>query len=81
MSGIDEASAGKAPAVPNPGQGLVLTARGSVMAFKAVAEQTDSDFSLMSAPFQPGAAGHPAEEPPSPEQERDLMARYGMNPA
>jgi hypothetical protein len=22
-----------------------------------------------------------AEEPPSPEQERDLMVRYGMNPA
>jgi hypothetical protein len=47
MSGIDEASAGEAPAVLRPGQGLVLTARGSVMAFKAVAEQTDGDFSLM----------------------------------
>jgi len=23
----------------------------------------------------------PDEEPPSPEQERDLMVRYGMNPA
>jgi mannose-6-phosphate isomerase-like protein (cupin superfamily) len=34
------------PIVP-AGAGHVLTARGSVMAFKAVAEQTGGDFSLM----------------------------------
>jgi mannose-6-phosphate isomerase-like protein (cupin superfamily) len=156
MSGIDEASTGKAPAVLRPGQGLLLTARGSVMAFKAVAEQTDGDFSLMERRLPPGGRRPPAhrhancseaffvlegtitvelegaavgagpgdfvrvsrgqahtfgsagdtsarllvlhapamdayfrklhelwsgEEPPSPEQERDLMGRYGMNPA
>lgn len=156
MSGINEASAGKVPAVLRPGQGLVLTARGSVMAFKAVAEQTDGDFSLMERTLPArgrrppahrhancseaffvlegtitvelegaavaagpgdfvrvsrgqahtfGSAGDTparllvlhapamdayfkklhelwsAEEPPSPKQERDLMTRYGMNPA
>jgi hypothetical protein len=29
------------------GKGKIVTARGSVMAFKAIATQTDGDFSLM----------------------------------
>jgi mannose-6-phosphate isomerase-like protein (cupin superfamily) len=156
MNGIDEGGAGKEPAVLGPGEGLLLTARGSVMAFKAVAEQTDGDFSLMERTLPAGgrrplphrhtncseaffilegtvivelsgaavAAGPgdfvmvsrgqahtfgnawdmparllvlhapamdtyfrelhdlwSAEEQPSPEQERDLMRRHGMNPA
>jgi mannose-6-phosphate isomerase-like protein (cupin superfamily) len=155
MSRIDEGRAGKDPAVLGPGEGFLLTARGSVMVFKAVAEQTDGDFSLMERTLPPGgrkppahrhtnrseaffilegtvtvelegaevaagsgdfvsvsreqahtfgnAGGTPArllvlhapamdayfrklhelwsaEEPPSPEQERDLMRRYGMDP-
>jgi mannose-6-phosphate isomerase-like protein (cupin superfamily) len=138
------------------GAGRVLTARGSVMAFKAVAAQTGGDFSLMERTLPPhgrrpaahrhvncseaffvldgavtfvlddGAyAGGPGDfvlvprggghtfgndgdeparllvlhapamdayfaeldrlwagpEPPTPEQERDLMARHGMEPA
>ena len=137
------------------GQGRLLTARGNVMAFKAVAAQTGGDFSLMERTVPPGArtppphrhvncseaffvldatitfwldgtelaggagdfllvprgAGHtfgnrgtePARllvlhapamdayfaelealwarpEPPAPEEERALMARYGMEP-
>jgi hypothetical protein len=46
------------------GQGHLLTARGNVMAFKAVAAQTGGDFSLMER-----------------EAERELMSRYGMEPA
>lgn len=138
------------------GKGKIVTARGSVMAFKAVAAQTDGDFSLMERTVPPrgrrplphrhvncseafwvldgtitfvfdgveqrggrddfllvprGAAhtfgndtGEPArllvlhapamdayftelealwsrETPPTPEEERSLMARYGMEPA
>ena len=39
-----------------PGQGHLLTARGNVMAFKAVAEQTGGDFSLMERTVPPGAS-------------------------
>ena len=138
------------------GQGHLLTARGNVMAFKAVADQTGGDFSLMERTVPPGApmppphrhvncseaffvlagtitfrlnhaglsgragdfllvprgAGHTfgntgseparllvlhapamdayfeelhrlwaAGEPPSQEAERELMSRYGMEPA
>ncbi len=38
-----------------PGQGRTWTARGNVMAFKAVAEQTGGDFSLMERTVPPGA--------------------------
>src|SRR5690242_21660172 len=38
-----------------PGRGHLLTARGNVMAFKAVAEQTGGDFSLMERTVPPGA--------------------------
>ncbi|MBV9203860.1 MAG: cupin domain-containing protein [Actinobacteria bacterium] len=37
------------------GQGHLLTARGNVMAFKAVAEQTGGDFSLMERSVPAGA--------------------------
>jgi mannose-6-phosphate isomerase-like protein (cupin superfamily) len=37
------------------GQGRLLTARGNVMAFKAVAAQTGGDFSLMERTVPPGA--------------------------
>lgn len=37
------------------GQGHLLTARGNVMAFKAVAAQTGGDFSLMERTVPPGA--------------------------
>jgi quercetin dioxygenase-like cupin family protein len=48
-----------APIVP-PGAGKVLTARGSVMAFKAVAEQTSGDFSLMERTLPAGGRRPPA---------------------
>src|SRR5437867_2515734 len=41
------------------GQGHLLTARGNVMAFKAVAEQTGGDFSLMERTVPPGARTPP----------------------
>jgi mannose-6-phosphate isomerase-like protein (cupin superfamily) len=41
------------------GQGRVLTARGNVMAFKAVAAQTGGDFSLMERTVPPGARTPP----------------------
>jgi mannose-6-phosphate isomerase-like protein (cupin superfamily) len=138
------------------GQGRLLTARGNVMAFKAVAAQTGGDFSLMERTVPAGArtppphrhvncseaffvldgtitfwldsaelagragdfllvprgAGHTfgnrstgparllvlhapamdayfaeldalwaAAQPPTPEAERELMSRYGMEPA
>ncbi len=47
MSAIREGGAGKGPPVRGRGEGLVVMARGSVMAFKAVADETDGDFSLM----------------------------------
>lgn len=137
------------------GEGRIVTARGSVMAFKAVAAQTDGDFSLMERTVPPrgrrplphrhpncseafwvldgaitfvfdgvGQRGGPGDfllvprgashtfgndtdeparllvlhapamdayftdlealwsrpEPPAPEEERALMARYGMEP-
>jgi len=40
--------------VISAGKGKILTARGSVMAFKAVAEQTSGDFSLMERTLPPG---------------------------
>jgi len=42
------------PGVVPPGEGHLLTARGSVMAFKAVAAQTGGDFSLMERTLPPG---------------------------
>jgi mannose-6-phosphate isomerase-like protein (cupin superfamily) len=42
------------------GQGHLLTARGNVMAFKAVAAQTGGDFSLMERTVPPGARTPPA---------------------
>jgi quercetin dioxygenase-like cupin family protein len=39
--------------VIGPGEGHVFTARGSRMAFKAVAAETGSDFSLMERTLQP----------------------------
>jgi len=96
--------------IVRPGEGHLLTARGSVMAFKAVAAQTGGgpgDFLLV----QRGAAhtfGNQSPEParllvlhapamdayfeelhllwsggqpPEREQERELMSRYGMDPA
>jgi len=47
------------PIVPS-GQGHLLTARGNVLAFKAVAAQTDGDFSLMERTVPPGARTPPA---------------------
>jgi mannose-6-phosphate isomerase-like protein (cupin superfamily) len=41
------------------GQGRLLTARGNVMAFKAVAAQTSGDFSLMERTVPPGARTPP----------------------
>ena len=43
-----------------PGEGHLLTARGSVMAFKAVADQTGGDFSLMERTLPPGGRRPPA---------------------
>jgi quercetin dioxygenase-like cupin family protein len=43
-----------------PGNGHMLTARGSVMAFKAIAAQTGGDFSLMERTLPPGGRTPPA---------------------
>lgn len=43
-----------------PGEGHLLSARGSVMAFKAVAAQTGGDFSLMERTAPPGGRIPPA---------------------
>ena len=43
-----------------PGQGHLLTARGNVMAFKAVADQTSGDFSLMERTVPAGARTPPS---------------------
>ena len=43
-----------------PGAGHLLTARGSVMAFKAIAAQTGGDFSLMERTLPPGGRRPPA---------------------
>lgn len=47
-------------AIVPPGAGHMLTARGSVMAFKAVAAQTGDDFSLMERTLPPGGRRPPA---------------------
>src|ERR1700727_2924532 len=56
MTGQNEAG----PGVVGPGEGHQLTARGSVMAFKAVAAQTGGDFSLMERTLPPGGRRPPA---------------------
>jgi mannose-6-phosphate isomerase-like protein (cupin superfamily) len=43
------------PQIVPPGQGHLLTARGNMLAFKAVAAQTGGDFSLMERIVPPGA--------------------------
>jgi quercetin dioxygenase-like cupin family protein len=48
------------PGVVPPGEGHLLTARGSAMAFKAVAAQTGGDFSLMERTLPPGGRKPPA---------------------
>ena len=48
------------PGLLSPGEGYQLTARGSVMAFKAVAAQTGGDFSLMERTLPPGGRRPPA---------------------
>jgi mannose-6-phosphate isomerase-like protein (cupin superfamily) len=45
------------------GQGKIVTARGSVMAFKAVAAQTGGDFSLMERTVPPPGAAGPGRRP------------------
>lgn len=47
-------------AILGPGEGRQLTARGSVMAFKAVGAQTGGDFSLMERTLPPGGRTPPA---------------------
>ena len=46
------------------GKGKIVTARGSVMAFKAVAAQTGGDFSLMERTVPPSRAAQPSRRPP-----------------
>ena len=46
--------------IVGPGQGHLLTARGNQLAFKAVAEQTGGDFSLMERTVPAGARMPPA---------------------
>jgi mannose-6-phosphate isomerase-like protein (cupin superfamily) len=46
--------------IVSPGQGHLLTARGNVLAFKAVAAQTGGDFSLMERTVPAGARMPPA---------------------
>jgi mannose-6-phosphate isomerase-like protein (cupin superfamily) len=41
------------PGIVSGGAGAIFTARGSVMAFKAIAAQTDGDFSLMERTLPP----------------------------
>ena len=45
------------------GKGKIVTARGSVMAFKAIAAQTDGDFSFMERTVPPPSAGKPSRRP------------------
>ncbi len=45
--------------IVSPGAGQVFTARGSVLAFKAVAAQTGGDFSLMERTLPPGGRQPP----------------------
>ena len=51
---------GAARGIVSAGEGHVVTARGSVMAFKAVADQTGGDFSLMERTLPPGGRRPPA---------------------
>jgi len=46
--------------ITGPGQGHLLSARGNVLAFKAVAAQTGGDFSLMERTVPAGARMPPA---------------------
>lgn len=46
-------------AILGPGEGHLLTARSSVMAFKAVGAQTGGDFSLMERTLPPGGRTPP----------------------
>lgn len=74
-----------------PGGGHLLTARGSVMAFKAVAAQTGGGTGpvrllvlhapAMDAYFEELHRLWAGGQPPATEDERALMARYGMEPA
>ena len=47
------------PGIVAAGKGAIVAARGSVMAFKAVAAQTGGDFSLMERTVPPGARTPP----------------------
>ena len=49
--------------IVSAGKGKIVTARGSVMAFKAIAAQTDGDFSLMERTVPPPSAGKPSRRP------------------
>ena len=61
LDGVDPGRAGSPGAgIVGAGRGHVLTARGSVMAFKAVADQTGGDFSLMERTLPPGGRRPPA---------------------
>jgi mannose-6-phosphate isomerase-like protein (cupin superfamily) len=46
--------------IVGPGKGHLLTARGNMLAFKAVAAQTDGDFSLMERTVPAGSRMPPA---------------------
>ena len=48
MAGVSE------PGIVSAGTGKIVAARGSVMAFKAIAAQTGGDFSLMERTVPPG---------------------------
>ncbi|MGI9008467.1 MAG: cupin domain-containing protein [Streptosporangiaceae bacterium] len=50
--------------IVGPGEGHRLTARGSVLAFKAVGAQTGGDFSLMERTLPPGGRTPPAHRHP-----------------
>ena len=51
QAGVSESS------IVSAGKGKIVTARGSVMAFKAIAAQTDGDFSLMERTVPPRGRG------------------------
>lgn len=70
--------------IVSPGKGHVLTARGSVMAFKAVAAQTGGDFSLMEPTLPPGGRTPPAHRHTNCSEAffvLELMRRHAMAPA
>lgn len=74
------------------GAGKVVTARGSVMAFKAAAAHTFGNDTgqaarllvlhapAMDAYFTELEELWSRETPPAPEEERALMSRFGMEP-